>query len=761
MPLTTQKNFFFSSSSPLCLSPLSAPPSTSPSPPQREVERFDVVVVGGGVAGLSAAIRLKQLEQIHNTHPNDLPPSSTSSFFNGSRTLRIAVVEKASEMGGHTLSGACVNPRSLMELFPSWSMASDPIPSWTPVTSEAMCILRAPGKWAVPAIPWVPPSLSHHGGFVGSLGSLTKWLSDKAEGLGVEIYPGFAAREIEFRDGGAEDGLRGHESEAVVEGVQLNDVGIDKNGEETDRYEPGMIFKATQTIFAEGCRGSCTKRLERRLQLRPPISSRPKHHQTYGLGIKEVWEVLPEHHRPGRIEHMVGWPLTRSEGFDSTTYGGCFLYHYGKNLVSCGLVIGLDYRHPHCSPYKEMQKWKTHPRIRAVLEGGRPVWYGARTISEGGLAALPTLTFRGGLLVGDAAGFLNLPRIQGVHTAMKSGMLAAEAIMDDVFLRPPRRVGTVPPPPHASSVPTPDATGAKDGALPPSSSRKKEEAEKPLSSEEPKVEDDSEENAWAGINCTSYPERFRKSWLYKELHQFRNVRQVFQRNFLLGLLYTGITSCLTFGKEPFTLSHGTPDHLTLRGIAEMKGLPEAKDETQTKTTSGEEATIMRKDTSAASSTDSARSRASPITDDRAEAHETPRQNQTDAAKAASLPATPPLTSRLSPGFPLKHYPPPDNKLTFDLLTSLSRSGTNHNENQPCHLRLLDESIPTSVNWKLYGGPESHFCPAGVYEYDEQGKLRINAQNCLHCKACDVKDPTQNIQWTPPEGGGGPSYHHQM
>lgn len=695
--------------------------------------------MGGGVAGLSAAIRLKQLEQAHNTNPNDLPPSSTSSFFNGSRTLRIAVVEKASEMGGHTLSGACIHPRSLQELFPSWSPTEDAIPTWTPVTSEAMCILRAPGKWQLPGIPWVPPSLSHHGCFIGSLGALTKWLSDKAEEMGVEIYPGFAAREIEFRDGGAQDGLRGHEGEAIVEGVQLNDMGIDKHGKETDRYEPGMIFKAKQTIFAEGCRGSCTKLLERRLKLRPPISSRPKHHQTYGLGIKEVWEVLPEHHRPGHIEHMVGWPLTRGEGFDHQTYGGCFLYHYGKNLVSCGLVIGLDYRHPHCSPYKEMQKWKTHPRIRAVLEGGRPIWYGARTISEGGLAALPTLTFRGGLLVGDAAGFLNLPRIQGVHTAMKSGMLAAEAIMEDVFLRPPR----------VGEVLAPAATDASGGDEP---HQKKES----LSSDAPKAEDDREEDAWAGINCASYPERFRKSWLYKELHQFRNVRQVFQRNFLLGLVYTGITSCLTFGKEPFTLSHGTPDHLMLRGIAEMKGLRENESETHPKPASRETAKNV-----APSSTDTT-SRPSPTAGSHAEKDEASLPNDAEPTTASSLSATPhPFTSRLSPGFPLKDYPPPDNKLTFDLLTSLSRSGTNHNENQPCHLRLLDESVPTSVNWKLYGGPEGHFCPAGVYEYDEYGKLRINAQNCLHCKACDVKDPTQNIQWTPPEGGGGPSYHHQM
>lgn len=734
-----------------------------------------MVVVGGGVSGLSAAIRLKQLEEKHKSFSSD--GEIISSLRRGStvgayQSLRIAVVEKASEIGGHILSGACIHPRSLHELFPSWTFASEPIDTWTPVSSERMYLLRPPGKWNPPGMPWLPPCLSHHGCYVGSLGAFTKWLSDKAEEMGVEVYPGVAASELLLHeDESGSDTLRGSEKKSVVEGVQLNDVGLDASGKETDRYEPGMIFKAKQTIFAEGCRGSCTKLLERRLGLRPPISSRPKHHQTYGLGIKEVWEVPPSHHKPGRVEHMIGWPLTRGEGFDGNTYGGGFLYHYGKNLVSCGLVIGLDYRHPHCSPYKEMQKWKLHPRVRSVLEGGRPLWYGARTISEGGLAALPTLTFPGGLLVGDCAGFLNLPRIQGVHGAMKSGMLAAEAIFEEVFLHPREEKGSSESSRASSLSPFTSAgtiTASPGATTTVSSSSCADRTEKTPNThgggtvKEPEEASDEEEkmdnkNAKMGIECTSYPERFKKSWLYKELYQFRNVRQVFQRNFYLGLMYTGITSLLTFGKEPWTLSHGTPDHLCLRGIAEMKGIQEENTPQVVAMAVG-----VARDEKTKEEGDAKNEKREVTKEKKSEAMTTPSTRSTTNNSSSPTPTTTPSTSNISsPGFPLKSYPKPDNTLTFDLPTSLSLSGTSHNEQQPCHLHLMDPAIPTSLNWKLYGGPEAHFCPAGVYEYDENGKLQIHAANCLHCKACDIKDPAQNIQWTPPEGGGGPSYHYQM
>lgn len=556
-------------------------------PAERAVEEYDVLIVGGGPAGLSAAIRLKQLA-------------------GGRENFRVAVVEKGSAVGSHTLSGACIETHALDELLPKWR--EDGCPITQKVSHDNFYYLTAKKHYKSPLI---PPTLHNEKNYIVSLGAVTQWLGTQAEGLGVDLFPGFAAA------------LPVLDDTCRLVGMQLGDAGITKAGEIGPNYAPGMILKAKQTILAEGCRGSITKKVEKMYKLRPEGC-----HQSYGLGVKEVWEVPKENFRAGEITHTIGWPLSKSEGHDNT-YGGSFMYHFGDNLVAVGFVTGLDYTNPHTRPYMEFQKWKTHPLISAKLQGGTPLSYGARTLVEGGLSSLPKLTFPGGCLVGDCAGFLNLPKMKGTHAAMKSGMLAAESIWEEFYAK--------------SSDATPEY----------------------------------------GEELRGYRAAFEKSWLYKELYMVRNVRQMFAMNFTAGVLYTGLTTLLTKGMEPWTLAHKHADHETLKLADRCRPIP---------------------------------------------------------------------------------YPKPDGKLTFDLLTNHSRSGTAHAADQPAHLKIIKSGVPVAVNLRKFGGPEGKYCPAGVYEFvekDGEPELVINAQNCLHCKACDIKDPTQNINWTVPEGGGGPNYNAAM
>jgi electron-transferring-flavoprotein dehydrogenase len=535
--------------------------------------QYDVVIVGGGPAGLACAIRLKQLAQA------------------AGREVSVCVLEKGSEIGAHILSGAVLEPRALAELFPDWKELGAPLN--TPAAEDRLLFLTESRAWRLPT----PPQMANHGNYIISLGNLCRWLGAQAEALGVEIYPGFAAAEVLY-----------DENDGRVRGVATGDMGIGKDGAKTDAFQPGIELHARQTVFAEGCRGSLTKTLFERFALRDGVDP-----QTYGLGIKELWEIEPAKHRPGLVIHTTGWPL------DARTYGGSFLYHLEGNQVAVGFVVGLDYENPYLSPYEEFQRFKTHPEIRGFFEGGRRIAYGARAINEGGFQSLPKLTFPGGLLIGDTAGFLNVPKIKGTHTAMKSGMTAAEALFDAL----------------------------------------------------------ADERA---LEVTAYPERLKQTWLWDELYRVRNIRPSFRWGLWGGMAYSALDTYVLRGKAPWTLRNHA-DHKALRRAAEFRAIA---------------------------------------------------------------------------------YPKPDGKLTFDRLSSVFISNTNHEENQPSHLQLKDPSIPVKVNLATYDAPEQRYCPAGVYEIvrDADGtnpRLQINAQNCVHCKTCDIKDPLQNINWVVPQGGGGPNY----
>ncbi len=535
---------------------------------EREAMEFDVVVVGAGPAGLAAAIRMKQLA-----------PEAT-----------VCVVEKGGEVGAHILSGAVIETRALDELLPDWRERGAPLS--TPATVDRFMFLTETAGYRLPT----PPQMHNHGNYIVSLSNVCRWLGEQAETLGVEIYPGFAAAELLEEDG-------------RIVGVATGDMGVNREGEPGPNFAPGMELRATYTLFGEGCRGSLAKSLMARFGLRQGVDP-----QTYALGVKELWEIPAANHQPGFIMHSFGWPLDRA------TYGGSWLYHWGDNLVSYGFVVGLDYSNPWLAPFEETQRLKTHPLMRPHFEGGKRISYGARALSEGGLQSIPKLSFPGGALIGDAAGFLNVPKIKGTHAAMKSGMLAAEAVAEAMA---------------AHRAPEP----------------------------------------------ASYQAKFEASWLYPELKRERNLRPAFARFGLYGgIAYSALDTYLLRGRAPWTLHHRHGDYETLKPAAEAKQIV---------------------------------------------------------------------------------YPKPDGVLTFDKLSSVFLSNTNHEENQPVHLKLRDPARWAAVNWDEYRSPESRYCPAGVYEAVgvEVGepRLQINAQNCVHCKTCDIKDPTQNIDWVVPEGGGGPVY----
>ena len=536
---------------------------------------YDLLIVGAGPSGLAAAIKFKKM------------------CIENNKDYSVCIVEKGSEVGAHILSGAILQPTAMDELFDDWRNNAE-CPVKVNVKKESVKFMTNEKSFNIPSF-LIPPVMHNKGNFIISLGSLCKWLGSEAEKLGVEIYPGFAASDIIIEDG-------------ILKGIITGDLGVDSDGNPGQNYQAGIEIHSKFTLFAEGCRGHLGKKLMSEFDLRKNVL-----HQTYGIGLKELWEVKPEKSEPGNVMHSIGWPL------DQQTYGGSFLYHLDKNLVSIGFVIGLDYKNPYLSPYEEFQRFKMHPSIKPLLDEGRRISYGARALNEGGWQSLPKLSFPGGSLVGCDAGTLNTPKIKGTHTAMKSGIVASE----NVFR---------------------------------------------------KLEQNLE-----GVELESFQSEFNNSWAGKELKAARNVRPSFKYGLKLGTILTGIDQIFLRGKAPWTLKHGEPDHCSL-------------------------------------------------------------QEKTKAKKI--------------------NYPKPDGKISFDRLTNVSFSSTYHEENQPIHLKISDEKIPIDTNLALYDSPEQRYCPAGVYEIvSDKGlnRLQINAQNCIHCKTCDIKDPSQNINWITPEGGGGPNY----